>query len=460
MMTIVGGANEAHLFIDGRPYTALIDTGSMVSTICENAVQELHLDVKPLANLIQLEGAGGHRLKYVGFVTVKIVIPRFLTKEATSTASEEKAPCDLEIDALLLVVPTVPYHNRVPVLVGTNVLEAVFGAIKADSMHKEVPDPWKLAMHSLAHFCKVRDTTGSLGTVITAAPVEIPPHSRMLVQGSTTAGASLCQALNVCLEATAPNQFPEGISVSPSYRTLRAATCVQQVSVEVQNSSLQGVTLPAGTTVCNVYQGQLVDPKALSVEGNVPNSSEMEALYQDCSQHLNDSQAKEVKDLLSKWKVVFAQHDLDLGKTSLVKHQIKLTDPIPFKEKYRRIPPAMVEEVRQHLKEMLDLGVIRESESPYCSNVVLVRKKDNSLHFCIDLRRLNNITVKDAYAFPRIEETFDSLQGATWFSTLDLKSSYWQVEIQEEDKAKTAFVVGQLGFYECSRMDLQHFNDS
>ena len=106
----------------------------------------------------------------------------------------------------------------------------------------------------------------------------------------------------------------------------------------------------------------------------------------------------------------------------------------------------MVEDIRQHLQEMLDLGVIRRSESPVASNVVLVRKKDQSLRFCIDLRRLNSRTIKDSYSLPRIEQTLDTLHGAKWFSTLDLKSAYWQVEIAEEDKHKTAFTVGPLGF--------------
>ena len=83
---------------------------------------------------------------------------------------------------------------------------------------------------------------------------------------------------------------------------------------------------------------------------------------------------------------------------------------------------------------------------------MLVRKKDGRLRFCIDLRKLNNITVKDAYSFPRIESILDSLGGAQIFSTLDLKAGYWQVEMAEECKAYTAFTCGPLGFYECDTM--------
>ena len=101
---------------------------------------------------------------------------------------------------------------------------------------------------------------------------------------------------------------------------------------------------------------------------------------------------------------------------------------------------------------MQELGVIRESESPYASNVVVVRKKNGTLRFCLDLRHLNSLTVQDSYRLPSIDRTINTLAGSRWFSVLDLKSGYWQVPLAEEDKAKTAFTVGPLGFWECERM--------
>ena len=112
----------------------------------------------------------------------------------------------------------------------------------------------------------------------------------------------------------------------------------------------------------------------------------------------------------------------------------------------------MYDEVKTHLQEMLDLGAIGPSNSPWASAIVLVRKKDGRLRFCIDLRKLNNRMVKDAYSLPRIESILDSLGGAQIFSTLDLKAGYWQVEMAEECKAYTAFTCGPLGFYECDTM--------
>ena len=101
---------------------------------------------------------------------------------------------------------------------------------------------------------------------------------------------------------------------------------------------------------------------------------------------------------------------------------------------------------------MLDLGAIRPSDSPWRSAVVLVKKKNGELRFCIDLRKLNARTVKDAYSLPRIDDTLDKLKGSCVFSSLDVKFGYWQVEINEESKQYTAFTLGPLGFFECHRM--------
>lgn len=81
-----------------------------------------------------------------------------------------------------------------------------------------------------------------------------------------------------------------------------------------------------------------------------------------------------------------------------------------------------------------------------------MRKKDGTLRLCIDFRKLNQRTIKDAYAIPRIEDSLHLLVGSNFFTKLDLKAGYWQVELKEEDKMKTAFQVGNIGFYECNRM--------
>ena len=91
---------------------------------------------------------------------------------------------------------------------------------------------------------------------------------------------------------------------------------------------------------------------------------------------------------------------------------------------------------------MLELGIIQPSKSAWCAPIVLVTKKDKTKRFCIDYRKLNSATVKDAYPLPRIDDTLDTLSGSKWVSCLDLTSSYWQIKAAQEDRPKTAFSIG------------------
>ena len=125
---------------------------------------------------------------------------------------------------------------------------------------------------------------------------------------------------------------------------------------------------------------------------------------------------------------------------------------LPFKKQFRWIPPPMVENVRSHLREMLESSAIKPSQSAWCNAMVLVRKKDGSLHFCINFQCLNAHTKKDSYPLPRIQEALESLVGASHFSCLDLKSRFWQIKIDKVLKQYTAFTVGNLGFFKCDKM--------
>ncbi|RXN17162.1 Retrovirus-related Pol polyprotein from transposon 412 [Labeo rohita] len=148
---------------------------------------------------------------------------------------------------------------------------------------------------------------------------------------------------------------------------------------------------------------------------------------------------------------VFAQHELDFGRTDKVKHRINLNDKTPFKHRARPVHPQDIEAVRNHLHQLLDAEIIRESESPFSSPIVVVRKKNGDVRLCIDYRKLNLQTVKDSYALPNLEESFSALTGSKWFSVMDLKSGFYQIEMEEADKHKTAFVC-PLGFFEFNRM--------
>jgi hypothetical protein len=116
---------------------------------------------------------------------------------------------------------------------------------------------------------------------------------------------------------------------------------------------------------------------------------------------LTPQQDIKVRELLEKHKNIFSKNDADIGFCDKVKHRIDPIDERPFKQRHKRIPPGMVDEVRQHIEQFLACGLIRKSKSLYASNV-LVRKKNGKLRLCVDYGMLNNKSVKDAYALPRI----------------------------------------------------------
>ena len=118
-----------------------------------------------------------------------------------------------------------------------------------------------------------------------------------------------------------------------------------------------------------------------------------------------------------------------------------MTEPKPFKERPRKIPSGLLEEVKDHLDHMLDVGVIKPSNA-----VVLVQKKDEGLRFCIDWR-LNAQTWKDAFPLPQIHDAIDALSESKYYMTVDLLSGFWQTPMEESSKQYTAFTVKALGFF-------------
>ena len=140
--------------------------------------------------------------------------------------------------------------------------------------------------------------------------------------------------------------------------------------------------------------------------------------------------------MLLEYADVFAEDSGDLGRTELLQHNIETGDAPPVRQPPRRIPAVQREQVKQLLKEMETKGIIQPSKSPWASPVVLVKKKDGSMHFRVDYRKLNAV----AYPLPRIDDTLQALSGSRWFSTIDLLSGYWQVGVAEKDKEKTAFI--------------------
>ena len=148
----------------------------------------------------------------------------------------------------------------------------------------------------------------------------------------------------------------------------------------------------------------------------------------------------QLQTMLANYKDVFAYTQAQLGRCSIVKHTIDRGNHPPIRLRSYRTTPTNKNEIDKQIKEMLDNDVVAPSTSPWASPVVLVKKSDGSMRFCVDYRKLNQITKKDSHPLPRITEALDALGGARYFSTIDLRSGYWQVEMDADSKEKTAFI--------------------
>jgi len=148
---------------------------------------------------------------------------------------------------------------------------------------------------------------------------------------------------------------------------------------------------------------------------------------------------------------VFSKNELDLGETPLAKHQIDTGDTRPIRQTLRKQPFHLLDKIDEHVKEMIKAGVVEPSNSPWTSNLVVVKKKDGSFRYCVDYRKINSVTRRDTYPLPRIDACLDALSGAKLFSAFDLRSSYHQVPMHENDADKMTFIV-RTGTYRFKRV--------
>ena len=172
--------------------------------------------------------------------------------------------------------------------------------------------------------------------------------------------------------------------------------------------------------------------------------------------NLTDEQRAEFIDLASQFQSLFTEAP---GTTSLAQHHIKLTSDQPVRSRPYPVPYSLRESLKKDITDMMKMGVIRESSSPYASPVVIVKKKDNTNRICVDYRKLNKLPVFDPEPMPTAEHLFQKLNGDKYFTRIDLSKGYWQISIPEEDIPKTAFVTPD-GSYEFLKMPFGMINSA
>ncbi len=229
--------------------------------------------------------------------------------------------------------------------------------------------------------------------------------------------------------------------------------CKDRVPVRVFNPGHQPVEIVKGTFMgclrpatavydsCEDCAEAQVRGVATAAEESVVVPPHVQSVFEEASSELSPQEQRKLAALLREFGDVFSTGPEDLGCTHLVEHDIVLKSDRqqPMKQPSRRMGRSKQENAEKQIQDSCDRGLARPSSSPWASPIVMVRKKDGDFRLCVDYRVLNSATVPDAYPIPRIGDTLDALSGSRFFSTLDLRSGYWQIPLSEGAKQKSAF---------------------
>ncbi len=447
--------------IAGIRTICLLDTGSEVTTITESHFKNHFGEVVlSSANWVHLTAANGLDIPIIGCLEAdvecmgKTLLGKcvFVIKESESNVTELKG---------------------LPGIVGMNVLSDLKDLfITTEDMKKmdRYSHGFKEAkiqrvLANIEMQTEALSCSDKIGFVKVAGKqaITIPPFSERVLEGRCRIPPKVsCQVL---VEASSNVSLPKSVLIA----NVLAKTANGKVPVRVLNFSEKPVKLPPRCRIAALSKPQEVVPKELvefeekegvlhvravqqrQVKVELSTTEQLPVPVHINLENLTETQRRKLQDLLVKHSDVFSRNDSDFGYTTAVTHSVPTGDAPPIKQRHRRIPPQVFQEVKKHVQDLVSQGTLRESCSPWASPAVIVIKKDGSIRFCCDYRKLNKVTCKDAYPLPRVEESLDALGNAQLFSTLDLTSGYFQVAMSEEDRAKTA-VTTPFGLFESTRM--------
>ena len=397
-----GIENVAKVKINGESCMALLDNGAQVNTITPRYVKEHSLQVGPITDLmgskVTCVGLGNAYTRPLGYIVIWVWVDGVWGYDEDQIA--------------LNILGHSNFATRVPIILGTPTIGRVVNMMREAEMDA-LAMPWANAR--AAHLLAVRrmspvevgndqeegyDTDKDNLLMYTQKAETLEPFSSHVIPIKTTK-AYLGEHLNIMVQAlyAQDRTLPPGLTVQNTYIELRKGS--KKAVVVVWNNTTYPRILRKKTPMARAISVLPVpeppEPKSLQVEDDA--CSDLHTLKlmirQRCGKLFEeldlsglDTWAPELADeacwLLAEYHDVFLLDLTELGCTHSTKHTIKVTDDTPFKVQFRWIPLPMVEEVRNHLREMLESGAIRPSQSAWCNAVVLVRKKDGSLHFCID----------------------------------------------------------------------------
>ena len=418
-------------FIDGIPVT-LIDTGANVSAICADVWKRIPQKTKhpPIPTPItSIAAVNGQSIPVLG---------------------QDKLPFSINGSTYpfhVLIIESIAYD----VILGRDFLEAYKAKIDLQDHVLELQhDVSSSEQFDFTHMPDVSEPT--VCSIHATSSFILPPNSEVVVPGELGKNFQLGEVGLVNPRDELPHRY-NIMGASQVVKTWeRNSVPVRLLNptdqpIKIFRRTRLGEFTPVDPTIAtyDLLQSDIEAeatrdiPTALDKEPRTP-------LNVDRSK-LSEEQQTKLDALLVKYDDIFAYTPDQLGRSSIVQHRIDTGDHPPVRLRSYRTSPANREEIDKQITEMLDNGVISPSVSPWAAPVVLVKKSDGTMRFCVDYRKLNAITRKDSHPLPRITEALDSLGGAGWFTTLDLRSGYWQILMSEDSKEKTAFITHN-GLYE------------
>ncbi|KAI7813567.1 hypothetical protein IRJ41_020632 [Triplophysa rosa] len=435
---LVGPPSLIPLRVNGHPCKALLDSGSQVTIIFEQWYQKYLSDVpvQPVSGLA-LWGLSESDVSYPyrGYVVIDLEYPEVVTGS------------NQIVTVLALICPSAKTTDESPIILGTNASHV--RRLVQQCQEKGVNLARTLGIKAVD--LKGKEATGDgvplgkteeqdVGCVIWKGPdlLTLAPNSEIAVECKLELKQKVDKEI-LMVDFSFESPLPDGIFIQPMVIPGHVVNC-ESFCVLLANESMKQTTVQKGTVVGHVYLADSVCTLSPSEKAEFdPNLID----FGDSS--VPEEWKDRLRQGLAKRAQVFSMNEWDVGLAKGVEHHINLSDSRPFRERSRRLAPADIEDVRNHLQEMLKAGIIKESKSPYASPIVIIRKKNGSIRMCIDYRLLNSRTVPDQYTTPCIEDALNALSGSKWFSVLDLRSGYYQIAIAEEDREKLLSFV-QLGF--------------
>ncbi|UYV79703.1 hypothetical protein LAZ67_18000349 [Cordylochernes scorpioides] len=221
----------------------------------------------------------------------------------------------------------------------------------------------------------------------------------------------------------------------------------------VTNSTHQSQVIPSDMKIGTMQDLEVGSISNLDACSEIAGKDEVtspdvrECLISMISTDLEETNKNRLLTCLNEFSDIFDFEKKSFPVSGEIKHKIDTSDYPPVRQRPCRVSPAERRVIQSEVEKMMETKIIRPSSSPWASPIILVRKKDGSLRFCVDYRRLKKITKKDVYPLPRIDDALDTLSGSRYFSTMDMRSGYWQIDVDDKDREKTAFITPD-GLYE------------